>query len=323
MSHPGTGVWFFPEAAAPDLVEAIIAAEAAGLDEVWLGDEGPAREPFSVLAAAAADTASIRLAVGITNPYVREPALTVTTALTVHELSGGRMILGVGAGGRMSLEPFGLEAERPVRAVRDLIATARGVAVGQDAPGYRSVPTAVPGSVEGLDMPVFVGARREQLNRLASEVADGAFVAGLPPFRYDEVLAWARSRRAIDVALYPSVAFDDDAAEHHRPHQIWSLADAPPQVAVGLGLDPAAVAAAATSLGDGDDGPARSLIDDALLDQLMLVGSPASVGRRLADLVRRHQPSTIGLALLQADLQRGIEGAAAAFAVMGHELASP
>lgn len=311
-----TGVWFFPEAPAPALVDAIVDAERLGLDEVWLGDEGPAREPFTVLAAAAVATSTIRLAVGITNPYVRTPALSVTTALTIHELSGGRAILGVGAGGRMSLEPFGLHAARPAEAVRDYVATARAVAAGEPGAGYAPPAIAVEGAPGGRSMPVFVGARRQRLNRLASDVADGVFVAGLPPFRYDEVIGWARSRRPIDVALYPSVAFDEAAADHHRPHQIWSLADAPAEVAVDLGLDPNEVAAAASALAGGDEAAARRIVSDDLLPQLMLVGDPDTVGARLAELVDRHQPTSIGLALLQADLQRGLVDAAAAFHAM-------
>lgn len=49
-----TGIWLFPDATAPDLVNAFQTAESLGLDEVWLGDEGAAnRDPFAVLAAAA------------------------------------------------------------------------------------------------------------------------------------------------------------------------------------------------------------------------------------------------------------------------------
>ena len=37
-----TGLWFFPSAPGPSIVNTIVAAEQSGLDEVWLGDEGPA-----------------------------------------------------------------------------------------------------------------------------------------------------------------------------------------------------------------------------------------------------------------------------------------
>lgn len=318
---PSTGVWLFPEAPAPMLVDLIGEAERRGLDEVWLGDEGPAREPFAVLAAASRETATIRLGVGITNPYVRHAAIAATTALTIHELSAGRMILGVGAGGSLSLGPFGLTAEQPVERIREFVDIATAVREGTASAGYEPPDTAIDGSVAALQMPVYVGARGPRLNRLASEIADGAFVAGLPPFRYGEVIAWARQHRPIDIALYPSVAFDEAAIEHHRPEMIWSLLDAPAAVCDKLGVDRDMLAPAAEELRRGNPGPARAIITDALLPQLLLTGTPAAVGTQLAELVAEHRPESIGLALLQADLDQGLADAIAAFDTMRRGLA--
>ena len=140
-THPmRTAVWVFPSAPAPELVEMVIRAEVLGIDEFWIGDEGPAREPISVLAAAAAATSRIVLATGITNPYVRHPVVATASMLTVHELSGGRALLGVGAGGHMALAPLGLEAEKPLAAVADFIAKARAVSDGA-APSPPTGPT--------------------------------------------------------------------------------------------------------------------------------------------------------------------------------------
>jgi 5,10-methylenetetrahydromethanopterin reductase len=316
---PATGVWFFPDRPAGELVDAIVHAERCGLDEVWLGDEGPAREPFTVLAAAAVRTERIRLALGITNPYVRHPGAAVAAAATLAELAGGRVVLGVGAGGAMSLAPFELRADRPVAAVREFVAIARasraGTPVGRYAPSDIAVaPIAAP-------VPVFVGARGRRLNTLASEVADGAFVAGMPPFRFGEVVGWARSVRPIDVALYPSAALDDAGRERHRPEMIWSLLDTPPDVGDRLGIDPDQVVTAAAALRAGNRAPAASLIDDDLLGELMLVGGPSPVGRRLADLAVEHRPASIGMAIISDDLLATIEQAADAFAVMRTELA--
>src|SRR5437879_5874593 len=95
------------------MIEFIQQAEALGVDEIWLGDEGPARDPLSVLAAAAIRTRSIRLGVGITNPYVRHPAMTAVSMMTVHELSGGRAVLGLGVGGNLALGPGQLVRGHP------------------------------------------------------------------------------------------------------------------------------------------------------------------------------------------------------------------
>lgn len=316
---PATGVWFFPDRPAGELIDAIVHAEHCGLDEVWLGDEGPARDPFTVLAAAAVRTERIRLGLGITNPYVRHPGVTVAAAATIAEVARGRIVLGVGAGGAMSLAPFELHADRPVAAVRDFVAIARASRAGTAVGGY--VPSDIAVAPVAPPVPVFVGARGRRLNTLASELADGAFVAGMPPFRFGEVIGWARSARPIEIALYPSAALDDAGRDRHRPEMIWSLLDTPPDVGERLGIDPDQVAAAATALRAGDRGPAASLIDDDLLGELMLLGDSSVVGRRLADLVVEHGPASIGMAIISDDLLATIGHAADAFTAMRAELA--
>lgn len=320
---PRTGMWLFPELPALDLVETIRLAEALGLDELWIGDEGPAREPFAVLAAASQVTSKIGLGIGITNPYVRHPALAVTSALTVHELSGGRVMLGVGAGGQLSLGPFGLQAERPVGQVEKFVDTARAVRDGVPGPGYEPPDTAIDGSVTEQQMPIYIGGRGPRMNRLASAKADGSFVAGLPPFRYDEVIGWAREENDIAIALYPSVAFDEEAVEHHRPEMIWSLLDAPTTVCEQLGVDIEALPAAATALRAGDRRPAAAMITDDLLPHLILTGSPTEVGQRLAVLADQYRPSSIGLAVIQEDLQAAARDVAEAVQTMSAMLKAP
>ncbi|MGI9643903.1 MAG: LLM class flavin-dependent oxidoreductase [Ilumatobacteraceae bacterium] len=320
MTRLPTGVWFFPEVKANALVDAVVHADRIGLDGIWVGDEGPARDPFAILAAAAVRTTSVELGVGVTNPYLRHPGATAATALTIHDLSAGRFKLGIGAGGQMALGPYGLAAERPLAAVRDAIRITRAVGAGSPTDGYEPPDLAVTEQEVGVPMPIFVGARGERLNRLASEVADGAFVAGMPPFRYAEVLGWVRSVRPVPVELYPSVAFTAAAVERHRPELIWSLHDTPADVRQRFDLDAGAISAAATALRAGDTGPARRIVTDELIGELLLVGTPAEVGGELAALARRHHPSAIGLALLQDDLTAGIDMAAEAFDAMHVEL---
>ena len=58
MAELGTGLWILPDRPVGELLQAVLDSERQGLDEFWLGDEGPAREPFSVLAAASMPPAS-------------------------------------------------------------------------------------------------------------------------------------------------------------------------------------------------------------------------------------------------------------------------
>lgn len=83
-------------------------AESAGLDSVWLYDhllmveaDAPATagwEAWTLLSALAAATRTVRLGLLVSCNSFRHPALLARMAHTVQEISGGRLILGVGAG---------------------------------------------------------------------------------------------------------------------------------------------------------------------------------------------------------------------------------
>jgi 5,10-methylenetetrahydromethanopterin reductase len=312
-----TGVWFFPDAPSGSIVEAIVAAEQLGLDEVWLGDEGPARDPFALLAAAAHVTRRIRLGIGVTNPYLRHPTVTAASALTVHELSGGRMLLGIGPGGQIALGPPHVARSRPLSTTREAVRLMRAVARGECVPGF----TPPPHAITGPDLPIYVGARGERFNRMASELADGVFFGGVPRSRLDATLAWAHSVRPIEVAVYPSATFDAETLELARPRVVYGLLDAPEITRIALGVERTRAAAAAEALSRGDPAPARAVIDDRLLDELILHGSPEHVGRALAARTRSLRPSSIGFALLTSDPRATLEPAATALAIAQRELA--
>jgi len=313
--HPAaalrTGIWFFPDADARRTVALAQRAEAAGLDEFWLGDEGPARDPFALLAAAALVTRRIRLGIGVTNPYLRHPASTAVAAMTIHELSGGRALLGVGPGGGIALNPVGITRDRPLARTSDAVRIIRAVAAGVATDGYDPPPHAF----TAPDLPVWIGARGEGFNRFASEAADGAFVAGIPLPLYETVVGWARSQQWIQIAVYPGAIFDPAEVERVRPRLVFALLDAPSINRERLGLAVEDVRHAASAFAAGDSVPARALITDRVLDQLVFRGSPEAVGRELAALVRRTRADSIGLALLTPDLERGVDDAAAALAV--------
>lgn len=84
------------------------AAEGAGLDSIWLCDHLISRFPgreemgiwevFTMLSALAATTTRITLGTIVVCTSFRPPALTAKMADTIDEISGGRLILGLGAG---------------------------------------------------------------------------------------------------------------------------------------------------------------------------------------------------------------------------------
>ena len=90
-----------------------VRAEAAGFDAVY-ACEFFNQQTFPVLGALAQATERIRLGTGIASAFVRSPLTHATAAMDIDELSGGRMILGLGSGtARMNKEWFGVPFSRP------------------------------------------------------------------------------------------------------------------------------------------------------------------------------------------------------------------
>jgi len=95
----------------PEMREAALAAEAAGFDGVWTWDHlrdadgGTGRVPECLTTLAALAEAVPRIALGslVLNTGLRHPGVVANMAATIQEISGNRLILGIGAGGGTDL----------------------------------------------------------------------------------------------------------------------------------------------------------------------------------------------------------------------------
>src|SRR6187401_2171005 len=79
-------------------LEVVREAESLGYDSVWTA-EAYGSDAATVLAWLAAQTSQIRIGSAIFQMPGRSPAMTAMTAATLDQLSGGRMLLGIGTSG--------------------------------------------------------------------------------------------------------------------------------------------------------------------------------------------------------------------------------
>ncbi|HTT28934.1 MAG TPA: LLM class flavin-dependent oxidoreductase, partial [Solirubrobacteraceae bacterium] len=80
-----------------ETVEVAAAADAAGLDAAWTSEFND-RSAIVALAAMAYNTANCRIGSGIAYGVGRSPLILANEARGLDEISGGRLILGLGTG---------------------------------------------------------------------------------------------------------------------------------------------------------------------------------------------------------------------------------
>jgi len=196
-----------------------------GYDTIWCPDERFERSPYVVLALAAGATKGSRLGVSVTNPYTRHPLITGSAVATLNELSGGRAVLGLGAGASTLFERHGMERPHPPTvAIKEALEMLRPFLEGGrvDHAGRTHRLTGADIDFESRPVPIYVAARGPRLLQLAGEVADGVIVGSLTSkegLKYalgNVELGLERSGRGMDeleVVLWAYTAISEDGAE--------------------------------------------------------------------------------------------------------------
>jgi probable F420-dependent oxidoreductase len=126
----------------PEYLAMARAADAAGFDSIWLGDHllyrgdgRPERGPWeawTLLAALAAATERVTLGPLVACAAFHPPGLVAKMAATVDEVSGGRFVLGLGAGwNETEFRAFGLPYDRRVARFEEAFAIVRGLLAGE------------------------------------------------------------------------------------------------------------------------------------------------------------------------------------------------
>src|SRR3954452_7445570 len=114
----------------PEYLVMARAAEEAGFESVWLGDhllyDAPERAPWeawTLLSAVAAATSTVRLGPLVACAGFHPPAVLAKMASTIDEVSGGRFVLGLGAGwNRREFDAFGIPYDRRVSRFEEALA---------------------------------------------------------------------------------------------------------------------------------------------------------------------------------------------------------
>jgi len=172
------------------LVEVAREAESLGMDRLLLPDHpGSSASPFPLLGAAAAVTESIGLGTYVLNAGVRHPVLVAADVATLDALSGGRVIVGVGAGhtpAEWALfgEPYPSAGQRVDR-LCEFVDVLQGLLTPHGEPftydgTYFTIDDALLHSPEPIQrqVPLLLGGNGDRVLRLAGERADVVSLTG-------------------------------------------------------------------------------------------------------------------------------------------------
>lgn len=141
-------------------------------------------EPWTMLGHIAARnrTGRLRLGVAVTDSGRRNPAVTAQAAATLHLLTRGKAILGIGPGEREGNEPYGVDWSKPVARFEEAMATIRalwdsgGELVNRDSPYFplRNAIFDLP-PYRGTWPEIWIGAHGPRMLRAAGRYADAYF----------------------------------------------------------------------------------------------------------------------------------------------------
>lgn len=287
---------------ASGVIDLVARAEAAGFGAFWKG-ESNSTDPIVLLSGAASRTKTIKLGTAIYHVFGRSPVTLGIQAATLQDLSGGRLLLGIGVANKSIASWHGGVFDRPLKRAREYIDIVRRVAAGERVEyegeiyqtGKRFQLSWKPGYP---NLPIYLAALGPQMTRLAGKIADGVFINMATPPKIREIAERVRqgAREAgrdpskIEIAAKVRVSLSPDRSQaRSRLRQVltfYNLADHYSDMLRGLGFE-AEVNAIQGAFEKGGFKAAMTALTDEYMDKLPVIPatSIAEIKERLIPFI--------------------------------------
>jgi 5,10-methylenetetrahydromethanopterin reductase len=221
-------------------------AEDCGFNEAWIGDsQGIWHDLYVSMTLSAVRTRRIRLGAGVTNLVTRHPAVTARAMATLDEVSGGRAMLGFGAGDtafkHLGLKPSSLkDLEEGIQVIRSLLAGEEATYQGNTIPRFTGF--------RPRNIPLYLACYGPKMLELAGRVADGVNVpvglsAELIQYALDHiekgVRATDRDPASVAIAFQVGCSIREDGDQAREDVKSWAARRALSPIPLSvLGLTP-------------------------------------------------------------------------------------
>jgi 5,10-methylenetetrahydromethanopterin reductase len=282
-----------PEQPVDELLDVIALADTLGFHGCYGADETYHKDIWLILAAAATRTKQIRLGPCVSPIFLRDPTHVAQLAATLDELSQGRAEIVYGIGNLAMLDQYGIpwQGTRPLARLREAHAVMRAVLdegavdFAGDFYRYSGLFTAARAVQERL--PIKVGAMGGPRSmELAGEIADGMFTAcAYSPHAISYAISHTqqgaqsagRDPRTLDIADNVLGAIGPDGPAARRAARVLAafyIPSMPEPLLERHGLSREALQPVIDAFAAGDTERALNLTPDAVVDRLVVAGTP-------------------------------------------------
>ena len=174
-------------------------AEEVGFDSVWMADhiiftraEAVTPEAWTILTAIGLGTGGVTVGTAVSDPHRCHPAFFAQRLATITHLIGDRVILGLGAGEVMNLDPYGIQWNKPVTRMKEAIDVMRLLwksdvnnPVNYDGEFLKLKNAYLQIKPIGK-IPIYIGAYSPKTRELTGKIGDGWIPAYIPPDLYEK-----------------------------------------------------------------------------------------------------------------------------------------
>ncbi len=268
-------------------------AEALGYDSMWMHESLFQRDIVTYLSSMAAATKNLRVGSGAMNTFTRHPVTAAATFATLSELSGGRVVLGLGLGSFPTIplighQIFPVEKTRPLRRVKEYVQVVKKVWSGEKVEfdgEFFKVHNLTLGFQLKTRIPLFIASLSPKTLAYAATAADGVILS--PAFN----TAWGTGRLiehvkkgeakkggVVERASYMMASLDPDPEKARQVMRdyyffVYQLAEVVRQeVLVPYGMSEETLRPMKEAWKKGDVAGAKKLIPEEAIEALTISG---------------------------------------------------
>lgn len=294
------GIEFVPKDPYWKLAAYAIQAENRGFNNLWVTDHFGNRNVYVTLAAAAMYTNKITFGTGVTNPWMVNPVITAQAIATLNELAPGRVVLGMGAGDKTTLEAVGVEMGKPLAAVKEAIDIFRKLTAGENVK-YEGEVFKTAGAKFNFKIKnkilVYVGAQGPKMLEMAGKIGDGILINASHPSDIGYAIKMAgegmkqanKAASDVDIAAYASFSVNEDpkkAVKAASPVVAFIVAGSPPPILEKHGINPGKADEIRAALKVGDFGKAIGAVTPEMINAFSICGTPDMCVEKIKELKR-------------------------------------